>query len=60
MIHNQECITKVEYNCSECNTEVYAADIKAKKCSKCGADLTMPVQNVTVTVNPLPIFATTL
>lgn len=59
MIH-QECATKVENVCPGCKAEVFATEIANNKCDKCGGSLENRIENVSVTVNPLPIFATML
>lgn len=60
MITNYECTTKVESVCPSCKEEVFAVEIANNKCDKCGSSLENRIENVAVTVNPLPIFATML
>lgn len=52
-----DCATKVEILCPACNRDVDTAELAAKKCSDCGADLADPKQNVGVAVTSLPVFA---
>jgi len=49
--------TKVEILCPSCNRDVDEAELIAKKCNDCGADLSDPKQNVGVAVTSLPVFA---
>jgi Zn finger protein HypA/HybF involved in hydrogenase expression len=49
--------TKVEILCPSCNRDVDEAELAAKKCNDCGADLSDPKQNVGVAVTSLPVFA---
>jgi len=58
MIHTQECATKVESVCPKCKVEIGAIEIASNECDKCGSSLEGRIENVAVTANPLPIFAT--
>jgi len=50
---------KVEILCPSCNRDVNTAELAAKKCNDCGADLSEPQQNVAVAVTSVPTFAVT-
>jgi Zn finger protein HypA/HybF involved in hydrogenase expression len=50
---------KVEIYCPACSRDVDAAELAAKKCNDCGADLSDPQQNVAVAVTSIPVFAVT-
>mgnify|MGYP003337350967 CR=1 FL=1 len=56
---NTDCATKVEILCPACNRDVDEAELQAKKCNDCGADLTDPKQNVTIAATSVPVFAIT-
>lgn len=59
MIYSQECVTKVESVCPKCKVEVSATEVASNECDKCGSSLEGRIENVAVTVNPLPIFVHT-
>ena len=52
-----ECASKVENLCPSCNRDVDEAELTAKKCNDCGADLSDPKQNIGIAVTSLPVFA---
>lgn len=56
---NTDCATKVEILCPTCSRDVDEAELVAKKCSDCGADLSDPKQNVTIAATSVPVFAIT-
>ena len=56
---NTDCATKTEILCPACNRDVDEAELQAKKCNDCGADLTDPKQNVTIAATSVPVFAIT-
>jgi ribosomal protein L37AE/L43A len=58
MMNQDECVTKVESVCPKCKVEIFAIEIASNECDKCGSSLEGRIENVSVTVNPLPIFAT--
>ena len=51
--------TRIETFCPECNKEVTGIEIAINSCSYCHAELKTPIQNATVTVDPLPMFGIT-
>jgi Zn finger protein HypA/HybF involved in hydrogenase expression len=46
---------QVQMCCPACNKEVSEAELSANKCDACGASLSAPIQNATVTVDPIPL-----
>jgi Zn finger protein HypA/HybF involved in hydrogenase expression len=50
---------KIEIYCPACSRDVDTAELDAKKCNDCGADLSAPQQNITVAVTSVPAFAVT-
>jgi Zn finger protein HypA/HybF involved in hydrogenase expression len=57
--NNTDCATKVEILCPSCNRDVDQAELTAKKCNDCGADLSDPKQNITIAATSVPVFAIT-
>jgi hypothetical protein len=51
--------TKLEIYCPQCNRDVDEAELIAKKCSDCGADLSVPKQSVAVAVTSVPVIGIT-
>lgn len=51
--------TKLEIYCPNCGRDVDEAELVAKKCSDCGADLSDPEQHVTVAVTSVPVIGIT-
>ena len=51
-----EVATKVEILCPECGRDVDEAELAAKKCNDCGADLSTPQQNVLLHATSIPLF----
>jgi Zn finger protein HypA/HybF involved in hydrogenase expression len=45
----------VEILCPSCNRDVDEAELAAKKCNDCGADLSTPKQSVGIVVTSKPI-----
>jgi Zn finger protein HypA/HybF involved in hydrogenase expression len=54
-----EVAHKIEIVCPACGRDVDEAELAAKECSDCGADLSEPVQNVELHVTSIPLFAIT-
>jgi Zn finger protein HypA/HybF involved in hydrogenase expression len=46
---------KVVILCPACSRDVDEAELAAKKCNDCGADLSTPKQNVAINVTSKPI-----
>ena len=63
IIHKQaigeDIAHKVEIYCPACSRDVDEAELTAKKCNDCGADLSVPQQNIAVAVTSVPAFAVT-
>jgi len=63
IIHRQaigeDIAHKVEILCPACSRDVDTAELAAKKCNECGADLSKPQQNIAVAVTSVPTFAVT-
>ena len=51
--------TKLEIYCPNCGRDVDEAELVAKKCNDCGADLSDPEQHVTVAVTSVPVIGIT-
>jgi hypothetical protein len=51
--------TKIEIYCPECGRDVDEAELTAKKCNDCGADLSTPEQHVAVAVTSVPVIGIT-
>jgi Zn finger protein HypA/HybF involved in hydrogenase expression len=51
--------TKIEIYCPSCSRDVDEAELAAKKCNDCGADLTTPQQSVAVAVTSVPVVGIT-
>jgi hypothetical protein len=51
--------TKLEIYCPQCNRDVDEAELIAKKCNDCGADLSVPKQSVAVAVTSVPVIGIT-
>lgn len=54
-----EVATKIEILCPNCGRDVDEAELTAKRCNDCGADLSTPEQNVTVAVTSVPVIGIT-
>jgi Zn finger protein HypA/HybF involved in hydrogenase expression len=54
-----EVAHKIEIACPSCSRDVDEAELAAKVCSDCGADLSEPTQSVQLHVTSVPIFAVT-
>jgi uncharacterized protein (DUF983 family) len=54
-----EVATKIEILCPNCSRDVDEAELTAKRCNDCGADLTQPEQNVAVAVTSVPVIGIT-
>jgi Zn finger protein HypA/HybF involved in hydrogenase expression len=50
---------KVEIYCPACSRDVDEAELAAKKCNDCGADLSTPQQSVAVAVTSVPVIGIT-
>jgi len=50
---------KIEIYCPSCSRDVDEAELSAKKCNDCGADLTEPEQHVAVAVTSVPVIGIT-
>lgn len=50
---------KIEIYCPQCSRDVDEAELSAKKCNDCGADLTTPEQHVAVAVTSVPVVGIT-
>ena len=51
--------TKIEIYCPACSRDVDEAELAAKKCNDCGANLTTPEQHVSVAVTSVPVVGIT-
>jgi len=51
--------TKIKLACPECKKEITQIELACNSCSFCHAELKAPIQNATVTVDPLPMFGIT-
>ena len=49
------CAHKIEIFCPACSKDVDTAELAAKKCNDCGADLSDPQQNVAIAVTSVPV-----
>jgi Zn finger protein HypA/HybF involved in hydrogenase expression len=54
-----DCATKIEIYCPNCSRDVDEAELAAKICNDCGADLTNPEQHVAVAVTSVPVVGIT-
>jgi len=54
-----EVAHKIEIVCPACGRDVDEAELAAKECSDCGADLSEPKQSVELHVTSIPLFAVT-
>ena len=54
-----EVAYKIEIVCPACGRDVDEAELAAKVCSDCGADLSEPKQNIELHVTSIPLFAIT-
>ena len=54
-----DCATKIEILCPNCERDVNEAELAAQKCSDCGHDLTQPKQSVEIHATSIPTFAVT-
>ena len=54
-----EVATKIEILCPNCSRDVDEAELTAKRCNNCGADLSTPEQNVAVAVTSVPVIGIT-
>lgn len=54
-----EVAHKIEIYCPSCSKDVDEAELSAKKCNDCGADLTDPEQHVAVAVTSVPVIGIT-
>ena len=54
-----EVATKIEILCPNCGRDVDEAELTAKRCNDCGADLSTPEQNVAVAVTSVPVIGIT-
>lgn len=54
-----EVATKIEILCPNCSRDVDEAELTAKRCNDCGADLSTPEQNVAVAVTSVPVIGIT-
>jgi len=54
-----EVATKIEILCPNCSRDVDGAELTAKRCNDCGADLSTPEQNVAVAVTSVPVIGIT-
>lgn len=52
-----EVATKTEIYCPNCGRDVDKAELVAKRCNDCDADLSDPEQHVAVAVTSVPVFA---
>jgi Zn finger protein HypA/HybF involved in hydrogenase expression len=50
---------KVEIYCPACSRDVDEAELAAKLCNDCGADLSTPQQSVAVAVTSVPVIGIT-
>ena len=56
---SSEVSTKVELYCPNCSRDVSEAELIAKRCNDCDADLSTPEQHVAVAVVGLPVVGIT-
>jgi uncharacterized protein (DUF983 family) len=54
-----EVATKIEILCPNCSRDVDEAELTAKRCNDCSADLSTPEQNVAVAVTSVPVIGIT-
>jgi uncharacterized protein (DUF983 family) len=54
-----EVATKTEILCPNCSRDVDEAELTAKRCNDCGADLSTPEQNIAVAVTSVPVIGIT-
>jgi len=54
-----EVATKVEIYCPNCSRDVDEAELIAKRCNDCDADLSEPEQHVAVAVTSVPVIGIT-
>jgi len=54
-----EVATKIEILCPNCSRDVDEAELIAKRCNDCGADLSTPEQNIAVAVTSVPVIGIT-
>jgi uncharacterized protein (DUF983 family) len=54
-----EVATKIEILCPNCSRDVDEAELTAKRCNDCGADLSTPEQNIAVAVTSVPVIGIT-
>ena len=54
-----EVATKTEILCPNCGRDVDEAELTAKRCNDCGADLSTPEQNIAVAVTSVPVIGIT-
>lgn len=54
-----EVATKIEILCPNCSRDVDEAELTAKRCNDCGADLSTPEQHVAVAVTSVPVIGIT-
>lgn len=54
-----EVATKIEILCPNCGRDVDEAELTAKRCNDCGADLSTPEQNIAVAVTSVPVIGIT-
>jgi uncharacterized protein (DUF983 family) len=54
-----EVATKTEILCPNCSRDVDEAELTAKRCNDCGADLSIPEQNIAVAVTSVPVIGIT-
>jgi uncharacterized protein (DUF983 family) len=54
-----EVATKIEILCPNCSRDVDEAELTAKRCNDCGADLSTPEQNLAVAVTSVPVIGIT-
>ena len=53
------CAHKIEIYCPNCSKDVDEAELSAKKCNDCGADLSTPEQHVAIAVTSVPVIGIT-
>ena len=54
-----DCATKIEILCPNCERDVNEAELASQKCNDCGHDLSQPKQSVEVHATSVPTFAVT-
>jgi uncharacterized protein (DUF983 family) len=54
-----EVATKIEILCPNCSRDVDEAELTAKRCNDCGADLSTPEQNIAIAVTSVPVIGIT-